>query len=95
MWNSFGSYGYGMHSFGPMFWFAPIMFILFPLVIALKGYTLWSAAKRNETWWFIAFLLINTMGLLELIYIIFVLKKFSEKTNSHKHQENSHKHENM
>ena len=82
-----------MHAFGPMFWLAPLFLILMPLVIALKGYTLWHAAKRNELWWFIALLVVNTMGLLELAYIIFVLKKFSSPTHaSHPHTEEKHTH---
>lgn len=93
MWNSFNSYEYGMHSFGPMFWFAPFFLILLPLVVALKGYTLWHAAKRNELWWFVALLVVNTMGLLELAYIIFVLKKFSSHTHvSHPHTKEEHTH---
>ncbi len=44
------------------------------LVIALKGIALWHAAKREDKWWFIAMLVVNTAGLLELIYIIFFAK---------------------
>jgi hypothetical protein len=34
-----------------------------------KGFALWFAAKDNKKWWFIAILLINTAGILEIIYI--------------------------
>ena len=34
-----------------------------------KGLALWRASKRNDKWWFIAFLLINTLGILEIIYL--------------------------
>jgi hypothetical protein len=34
-----------------------------------KGCALWHAARRGEVWWFIAILLINTLGLLEIIYL--------------------------
>lgn len=37
-----------------------------------KGFALWFAAKRNEKWWFIAFLVLNTIGILEIVYIFFV-----------------------
>ncbi len=40
-----------------------------------KGWALWRSARRNEQKWFIALLLINTLGLLEILYIF----KFSEK----------------
>ncbi len=46
------------------------------IVICLKGYSLWLAAKRDEKWWFVILLVVNTLGILELIYIIFVAKKW-------------------
>lgn len=39
-----------------------------------KGFALWFAAKRDEKWWFIAFLVINTLGILEIVYIFFIAK---------------------
>lgn len=39
-----------------------------------KGFALWYSAKRNEKWWFIAFLIINTAGILEIVYIFFIAK---------------------
>jgi hypothetical protein len=34
-----------------------------------KGCALWHAARRGEVWWFIAILVINTLGILEIIYL--------------------------
>ncbi len=34
-----------------------------------KGLALWKSAQRNEKKWFIALLVINTLGLLEILYI--------------------------
>ena len=56
---------------------------LSPLVIGVvllwvlfwKGCALWIAAKREEGWWFAAILVLNTVGILEIIYIFFVAKK--------------------
>jgi len=48
-------------------------------VIAWKGYALWLAARRGEKWWFIALLIINTAGILEIIYIFFVAKNKDTK----------------
>ena len=39
-----------------------------------KGFGLWYAAKRGEKWWFVAFLVLNTAGILEIVYIFFVAK---------------------
>lgn len=37
--------------------------------LAWKGQALWKAAKNGEKAWFVALLLINTLGILEIIYI--------------------------
>jgi len=34
-----------------------------------KGYALWLAARNSHKWWFIALLVINTVAILEIIYI--------------------------
>ncbi len=45
------------------------------LVIAIlwtipwKGISLWRASKRNEKWWFVALLLVNTLAILEILYL--------------------------
>ena len=40
-----------------------------------KGYALWTASKKNHKRWFIALILINTFGLLEIFYIFYIAKK--------------------
>ncbi len=45
-----------------------------------KGVSLWKAARLGEKWWFIALLIINTLGLLEILYI-FVFSKKKELKN--------------
>ncbi|OHB20507.1 MAG: hypothetical protein A2854_04870 [Parcubacteria group bacterium RIFCSPHIGHO2_01_FULL_56_18] len=61
----------GLGTFGSV----SLLFILL-LVWGLfwKGFALWYAAKRHEKWWFIAFLIINTAGILEIVYIFFIAK---------------------
>lgn len=60
------------------------LFLLVLLVsLALKGFALWHASKRNEKWWFIALLVINTMGILELVYLIFFAKVIFNKKGCH------------
>lgn len=44
-------------------------------VLFWKGCSLWIAAKSNQKWWFLALLVINTLSILELIYIFFIAKK--------------------
>jgi Family of unknown function (DUF5652) len=39
-----------------------------------KGIALWKAAKETQKYWFIAILILNTVGILPILYI-FVFKK--------------------
>ncbi len=43
--------------------------------IPWKGVALWKSARQSEKTWFVALLLINTVGLLEILYIFFFSKK--------------------
>ena len=41
-----------------------------------KGLALWKAARLSSKWWFIILLVVNTFGILEIIYIYFVARKY-------------------
>ena len=43
--------------------------------IPWKLYAVWLAARNNHKKWFIALVIINTMAILEIIYIFKVVKK--------------------
>lgn len=43
----------------------------------LKGFALWRAGRNNHSGWFIALLLVNTLGILELVYLLTAGKKRS------------------
>jgi len=55
-----------------------------PIFIALtiawtlvwKGFALWRSAELRQKYWFIAILLINTLGILEIIYLFLVVKNY-------------------
>lgn len=55
------------------------LFIIIVLVVLWtlpwKGFALWRAAHRNDTWWFVVFLVVNTAGILEIAYLLFTRKK--------------------
>lgn len=40
-----------------------------------KGWALWLAARRGEKWWFIAILVLNTIAVLEIIYIFGIAQR--------------------
>ena len=42
--------------------------------ISWKGVALWRAGRSNQKWWFIALMLVNTVGILEIIYLVFFWK---------------------
>jgi len=50
--------------------------------LVLKGLALWKAAHREEKGWFIALLVINTLGLLELYYLFVVAKTTNKPENT-------------
>ncbi len=43
-----------------------------------KGVALWKAAQKKDVPWFVALMLVNTLGLLEILYI-FVFNKMEWK----------------
>lgn len=43
--------------------------------IVWKIYAVWIAAKHNQKKWFVALLILNTVGILEIFYIFKIAKK--------------------
>ena len=66
---------------------APIIIIVVLWSLLWKGLALWHAARRGQYWWFIILLLVNTMGVLEIIYLFFIAKlKVGELFDKHEHR---------
>jgi hypothetical protein len=56
---------------------AGMMFAIIALAIwslVWKGWALWRSARLNEKGWFIALLVLNTAGILEILYIFLISK---------------------
>lgn len=51
-----------------------LLALLLVWVLVWKGLALWRAGRRNETAWFIALLVLNTLGILEIIYYFLIAK---------------------
>ena len=73
-----------LHAFSPLYspYGPSLMFAFLPLIalvalgsVVLKGYALWHAARARQTRWFIALLVLNTLGILEIIYLIWYRPK--------------------
>ncbi|PIS14300.1 hypothetical protein COT64_03435 [Candidatus Shapirobacteria bacterium CG09_land_8_20_14_0_10_39_12] len=41
-------------------------------IVVWKGLALWKSAQKGQKPWFVAILVINTLGLLEIIYLFLV-----------------------
>ena len=55
---------------------AVVGFVVLALwALVWKGLALWASARGKQQGWFIALLIINTMGILEIIYLLFFKKK--------------------
>jgi Family of unknown function (DUF5652) len=48
-----------------------------------KAAALWVAARRGQKAWFIILMIVNTLGILEIIYLTFVADAFATKTGGH------------
>ncbi|MBP9817097.1 MAG: hypothetical protein KBD05_03680 [Candidatus Pacebacteria bacterium] len=54
--------------------FAGLFIIVMLWTLVWKGIALWRAAKNGQVLWFVAFLLIHTAGVLEIVYLIWFRK---------------------
>lgn len=55
---------------------------LIPIVIwcaIWKGLSLWKCGRNNQLYWFVALLVINTLGILEIIYLQWFQKDLNER----------------
>lgn len=50
--------------------------------IGWKGWALWIAAKKDQKVWFVVFLIVNTIGILEIFYIFYFSKQSQIKANN-------------
>lgn len=57
----------------------PALLLLALWSIFWKGLALWHSGRRGQVWWFIVFLMVNTAGLLEIVYLFGILKLKASK----------------
>ncbi len=56
-------------------WFIALFIALIVWSAIWKGLALWRAARNTQLAWFIVLLVVNTAGILEILYISFFQKK--------------------
>ena len=67
------TFTYFLQTYG---WLLVALFIaLLIWSIIWKGLALWKAAKNGDTGWFVVLLIVNTVGILEILYIYVFSKK--------------------
>ena len=71
----------------------PILAIIALWTVVLKGFALWHAAKNEQKWWFIALLIINTLGILEIVYLIWFRPSSPYFCNKKSHSAHTPAHE--
>ena len=72
------------------YWAPAVLLVLAPLFVVFilwsifwKGLALWHSAQRGQYWWFVIMLMVNTAGILEIVYLFGVAKlKFNELFSS-------------
>jgi len=49
----------------------PFAIILLAWTVIIKGFALWYAGRNNQKLWFVFLLVVNTLGFIEVLYLIF------------------------
>jgi hypothetical protein len=55
--------------------FSPLLLVLYAWSLLWKGIALWNSSKHSQRNWFIVMLVINTVGILEIVYLFGFAKK--------------------
>lgn len=55
-----------------------ITLLVFVWSIVWKGWALWETARNKSKGWFLTLLVINTMGVLEIVYLFFLAANFQD-----------------
>lgn len=54
----------------PYFMVFPLVMVVAAWIVGIKGYALWHAARNEQKWWFIGLMLVNAVGIPELVYLL-------------------------
>jgi len=55
------------------------LFLILLWTMPWKGVALWKAARNSHKKWFVALFLLNTLAILEIIYIFYFAKRSEKK----------------
>lgn len=54
--------------------YTPVLILILAWTLPWKGVALWRAARNHQIGWFIALLLLNTLAILEIVYLFYFSK---------------------
>ena len=58
-----------------------LLALLITWILIWKGFALWRASRKNQPVWFVIILVINTFGILEILYLFLFSKISFDKEN--------------
>lgn len=59
-----------------------VLVLLMLWTLPWKGVALYKAARNKSKWWFVILLIVNTAGILEILYIFIFSKRKSKEISS-------------
>ncbi len=54
----------------PWGWIAALLIVLTVIDLRVRGWALWRSARSGQTVWFVALLVVNTVGILPAVYLL-------------------------
>ena len=64
-----------------------LVVVLLLIVLLLKGLALWRSARLGQKVWFWIFMFVNTLGILEIVYLIAYKDGFNQDDKKSRKQE--------
>ncbi len=59
--------------------FTPFIIFLIIWSLVWKYIALWKCGRNNQLGWFLVFVFIHTLGILEIVYLLFFRKNMNKK----------------
>lgn len=66
----------------------PLLLLLLAWSLVWKGLALWRAVKLDQKVWYVVILVVNTVGILEIIYLLVTQQK-AKKSQTEKRENSS------
>lgn len=61
-----------------------LLSVLFAWSLFWTGMALWKSARLSHKWWFLIVLVVNSVGIVAIIYLYFIARRYSVETKETK-----------